>query len=230
MYIHSKKIVHRDIKGANMFLSADKRVVRVGDLNVSKIANNRMLHTQTGTPYYASPEVWMDKPYDSKSDIWSLGCMIYEMCALKPPFVGKSLDELNSDVQKYFNTYLRGKFARIPSKYSDDLNSLICWMLQVNPNMRPSCIELLDKMHETRPELQSPNYIESENYDHPVDEDHDHMLDTIKLPNDLKLLDKKLPRSNYGSKHIPINQMKSRNQSALIVQVHKSSEGQPNGA
>lgn len=99
-YIHSKKIVHRDIKGANIFLSADKRIVKVGDLNVSKIAKNKLLYTQTGTPYYASPEVWMDKPYDHKSDIWSLGCLLYEMCSLTPPFKGKSLDELNRKIQK----------------------------------------------------------------------------------------------------------------------------------
>lgn len=99
-YIHGKKIVHRDMKGANIFLSADKRLVRVGDLNVSKIAKNSLLYTQTGTPYYASPEVWKDQPYDHKSDIWSLGCLLYEVCSLKPPFLGKSMEELNNAVQK----------------------------------------------------------------------------------------------------------------------------------
>ncbi len=63
-------------QSANVFL--DKAgVAKLGDMNVSKIAKNGLLYTQTGTPYYASPEVWKDKPYDSKSDIWSLGCVIY---------------------------------------------------------------------------------------------------------------------------------------------------------
>lgn len=53
-----------------------------------------MLYTQTGTPYYASPEVWKDKPYNSKSDIWSLGCVLYEICALHPPFMGKDMSGL----------------------------------------------------------------------------------------------------------------------------------------
>ena len=98
-YLHARKIVHRDLKGANILLSADKRKVQVGDLNVSKIAKNSFLYTQTGTPYYASPEVWRDQPYDHKSDIWSLGCLVYEMAALKPPFLGKSMEDLNRSVQ-----------------------------------------------------------------------------------------------------------------------------------
>ena len=97
-YLHQKKIVHRDLKGANIFLSGDKKYIKVGDLNVSKIAKNSMLYTQTGTPYYASPEVWRDEPYDYKSDIWSLGCLIYEMASLKPPFTGRNMEELNKSV------------------------------------------------------------------------------------------------------------------------------------
>jgi len=53
-----------------------------------------MLFTQTGTPYYASPEVWKDKPYDNKSDIWSLGCVLYEMITLNPPFTASNMDLL----------------------------------------------------------------------------------------------------------------------------------------
>lgn len=80
------KVLHRDIKCANVFLAKDGTTPKMGDLNVSKVAKNALAYTQTGTPYYASPEVWRDQPYDAKSDIWSLGCVIYEACALKPPF------------------------------------------------------------------------------------------------------------------------------------------------
>jgi NIMA (never in mitosis gene a)-related kinase len=113
-YLHSKKIVHRDLKGANILLSADKRKVQVGDLNVSKIAKNSLLYTQTGTPYYASPEVWRDEPYDHKSDIWSLGCLIYEMAALKPPFLGKSMEELNASIQRSAASYPEASFLACP--------------------------------------------------------------------------------------------------------------------
>lgn len=64
------------IQSANVFLTKSG-IAKLGDMNVSKIAKNGLLYTQTGTPYYASPEVWKDKPYDSKSDIWSFGCVIY---------------------------------------------------------------------------------------------------------------------------------------------------------
>ena len=83
--LHSLKIMHRDLKSANVFLFKDGRA-KLGDLNVSKIAKAGLGYTQTGTPYYASPEVWMDKPYSNKSDVWSLGCVLYEAICLKPPF------------------------------------------------------------------------------------------------------------------------------------------------
>ena len=83
--LHDSGIVHRDLKCANVFLTAAGRI-KLGDLNVSKVVQTgRLMHTQTGTPYYACPEVWQDKPYDARSDLWSLGCILYELCALRPP-------------------------------------------------------------------------------------------------------------------------------------------------
>lgn len=98
-YLHDNKIMHRDLKCANIFLMKNG-TLKLGDLNVSKIVKMGMCSTQTGTPYYASPEVWGDKPYDYKSDIWSVGCIMYELCALKPPFRGQSLEQLFRNVTK----------------------------------------------------------------------------------------------------------------------------------
>ena len=86
-------IIHRDIKSANIFLYANN-VVKVGDLNVSKIIKGGLNYTQTGTPYYASPEVWRDQRYDAKSDIWSLGWVIYELMTHEPPFKASNMQEL----------------------------------------------------------------------------------------------------------------------------------------
>ncbi len=75
-------IMHWDLKSANIFLNQNM-TCKLGDMNVSKLANSKGLnYTQTGTPYYACPEVWRDEPYDVRSDVWSLGCIIYEMAAL----------------------------------------------------------------------------------------------------------------------------------------------------
>ena len=83
-------------------------------MNVSKIAKKGLLYTQTGPPYYASPEVWRDQPYDSKSDIWSLGCVLYESITLKPPFRAE-------DMAGLYKKVLKGQYPPMPPHYSSDL-------------------------------------------------------------------------------------------------------------
>ena len=128
--LHTRKIVHRDIKCANVFLTKDG-IVKLGDLNVSKIAKAGIMQTQTGTPYYASPEVWQDKPYDKSSDIWSLGAVLYEMIALNPPFTAK-------DMKGLYNRVIKGVYPKIPSTYSPDLSAMVGSLLKVDPKKRPS--------------------------------------------------------------------------------------------
>ena len=135
--LHDKKIMHRDIKSANIFLVKDKHQCKIGDMNVSKVIKEKVLRTQTGTPYYASPEVWRDEPYSYKSDLWSIGCVIYELCSLRPPFKGKNLDELYENVCK-------GNIERISQIYSDDLWKMIMMLLQVDVKKRVDCNEFLD--------------------------------------------------------------------------------------
>jgi NIMA (never in mitosis gene a)-related kinase len=133
--LHDKKILHRDMKSANVFLFECGQA-KLGDLNVSKLNKLGMLSTQTGTPYYAAPEVWRDQPYDHKSDIWSFGCVIYEMCALQPPFKA-------DDMAGLFKKVLRANYPQIPTHFSHDMRTLIKMLLQVSPQKRPTCDELL---------------------------------------------------------------------------------------
>ncbi|CAD8149971.1 unnamed protein product [Paramecium octaurelia] len=107
--LHHKKILHRDLKCANIFLYENGHV-ELGDFNVSKMAKNGLVYTQTGTPYYASPEVWQDKPYDHKADLRSLGCVVNEMCALKPNSYSHilQLDPLELKIwMVYINLFLK---------------------------------------------------------------------------------------------------------------------------
>lgn len=175
--LHSRNILHRDIKSANIFVTGEN-TVQLGDLNVSKVVDG-LAHTQTGTPYYASPEVWKDLPYDSKSDIWSVGCVIYEICALEPAFKSKDMKEL-------FAKVVKGRYADIPGVYSADLANVIKAMLQVKPSARPSCEKLLEM-----PIVRRNILIEDE-----VDSNGG-LLQTIRLLPSLRALKSKLPGPMY---------------------------------
>lgn len=179
--LHEKKIFHRDLKSANVFLCKDG-TAKIGDMNVSKIAKRGLLYTQTGTPYYASPEVWNDKPYDSKSDIWSLGCVIYEMASLKPPFRAEDMEGLYKRVTK-------GVFKKLPSHFSVDLNNFVKLMLRVNPNQRPSADKLL-KLPMITKRVNKICMVEPEVL-------NNDMLKTIRLPGNLHYLTDRLPKANY---------------------------------
>ena len=137
--LHQMGILHRDLKAANCFLAEDGSI-KIGDMNVSKVVRAEGgADTQIGTPYYMAPEIWKCKPYGEGVDIWALGCLIFELCSLRPPFLAQSLQELKSKV-------LAGRFPRIPRTYSqnsDDLQNVITKLLDLNPANRPSAVEIL---------------------------------------------------------------------------------------
>jgi NIMA (never in mitosis gene a)-related kinase 1/4/5 len=127
--LHSSKIIHRDIKPANIFFVDG--VAKLGDLNVSKVMEGKFAKTQTGTPYYTSPEIWNNKAYDYRCDIWSLGCVLYELCALRPPFMAKDFPGLSRKVTA-------GYYDPISSLYSKKLQSMIKKCLTVEQTKRPT--------------------------------------------------------------------------------------------
>ena len=184
--LHDLKILHRDLKSANIFLFSDGSA-KIGDCNVSKVVYKGLGYTQTGTPYYASPEVWNDKPYDTKSDIWSMGCVLYEMASLKPPFRAKNMEGLYKKV-------MEGKVIRIPTKFTNDLFRIIQILLQVKPEKRPTCGEILQNPIILRRIEFFKNYSGDD-----VSEDQA-LLKTIIFPKNLLVLPEKLPKPNYGSK------------------------------
>lgn len=136
-HCHDKNILHRDIKTQNIFI-CDDDTIKLGDFGISKILSTSTMFAQTqiGSPFSMSPEVCEDKPYNQKSDIWSLGCVLYEMCTLNHAFDAKNLCALILRI-------LRGKYPPIPDHYSDNLKDLISAMLQQKPENRPQISEIL---------------------------------------------------------------------------------------
>mmetsp|Transcript_9879 Transcript_9879/g.17373 ORF Transcript_9879/g.17373 Transcript_9879/m.17373 type:complete len:558 (+) Transcript_9879:404-2077(+) len=132
-----RPILHRDVKPCNIFLDRLGNV-KLGDFGLAKELGeqDQFATTNVGTPYYMSPELINEKRYNDKSDIWSIGCLIYEMAALRPPFEALNVVSLGRKISA-------GRFARIPSRYSQDLQGVIEDMLTLNPNRRPSVRELL---------------------------------------------------------------------------------------
>lgn len=181
--LHSLNILHRDMKSANVFLNLNG-TVKLGDMNVSKEAKNGLLYTQTGTPYYASPEVWQDKPYNTKSDIWSLGCVLYEVANLKPPFRA-------DDMQGLHDAVVKGCFAQVHSNFSKDIKYVIRKLLQSDPTKRPNCDQILNM-----PAVLRHMGEVNENFETNV------LLSAIKIGKDQKSLSDGLPRPNYTSRHM----------------------------
>ncbi len=137
LYLHNKKILHRDMKTMNVFLSKDFHV-RLGDLGVAKVLNQNtnFAHTMVGTPYYLSPELCQEKPYNEKSDVWSLGCVLYEMCALKHPFESRNQAALIMKI-------IQGKYDPLSTTYSRDMIDIVTQCLQKDYRKRPTVHDVL---------------------------------------------------------------------------------------
>jgi len=137
-YLHKKGIVHRNLKSKIILLN-NQRLVKISDFEASCSfdKNNNMITDQVGTPFYTAPEIWEEEPYNYKCDIWSIGCIIYEMASLTLPFKGDTINSLYENI-------MSKKIKPIPDFYSEDLKKIINYMLIYDPSKRPSTDLLLN--------------------------------------------------------------------------------------
>jgi len=138
-HIHDRRILHRDLKTQNIFMT-NTGEIKIGDFGIARVLQHTYdcAKTAIGTPYYLSPEICQEMPYNQKSDIWSMGCILYEMVTLRHAFDANSMKGLVLKI-------LRGSYPQIPSHYSDNLKGLIQDMLIKDPNKRPSIRKILEK-------------------------------------------------------------------------------------
>uniref|UniRef100_A0A452HJ07 non-specific serine/threonine protein kinase n=1 Tax=Gopherus agassizii TaxID=38772 RepID=A0A452HJ07_9SAUR len=139
-HVHDRKILHRDIKSQNIFLTKDG-TIQLGDFGIARVLNStvELARTCIGTPYYLSPEICRNKPYNNKSDIWALGCVLYEMCTLKHAFEAGNMKNLVLKI-------ISGSFTPVSLHYSYDLRNLLAQLFKRNPRDRPSVNSILEKI------------------------------------------------------------------------------------
>ena len=138
-YIHDKQIVHRDIKTKNIFVQ-NEHTLRIGDFGIAKIFNQaQTMNKIVGTPLYMAPECFkQSKKYNYKSDIWSLGCCVFEMCNLKHAFEGQFFPAVSVKISE-------GKRAPLNKRYSRELKELVDGMLDLKPRHRPTIANILER-------------------------------------------------------------------------------------
>ncbi|GAQ88392.1 NIMA-related kinase 2 [Klebsormidium nitens] len=144
-YLHKQRILHRDIKSENIFLhqplSGGPQIItaQLGDFGIARVldSSDALASTFVGTPYYMSPELFKGRPYNYKTDIWALGCVLYELLCLRQPFKAKNFPDLAAEVT-------RGLYPPIQSSYSAEIRNVVACMLTLDPQHRPLASELLE--------------------------------------------------------------------------------------
>jgi len=142
-YLHNKHVLHRDLKPSNLFLMGNGDL-RMGDFGISKVmaCTGAFCRTFVGTPYYLSPEQILEHPYSWPSDIWSMGCILYQMCALQVPFDAANISGLSKKI-------CGADVPPVPKEYSEHLREIAALMMSRDVDRRPSADAIIG-----RPEIQ----------------------------------------------------------------------------
>ncbi|KAG8345730.1 putative protein kinase [Trypanosoma vivax] len=137
-YVHKRKVLHRDVKSQNVFLTS-QNVLKLGDFGIARTLSGTYDQAKTfvGTPYYLSPELIMERPYDHRSDVWALGVIIYELMALKHPFNANSMRGLMQRILKL-------QYDPVPLLYTTELRNIVPRILTKDPAQRIKLSDLLE--------------------------------------------------------------------------------------
>ncbi|CAI2385415.1 unnamed protein product [Moneuplotes crassus] len=197
-YLHTRKILHRDLKTINLFLNQDM-TLKIGDLGVAKEMSETHTDTVVGTPYYLSPELCEERPYNNKSDIWSLGVILYELCTCRHPFDARTQGGL-------FLKIIKGNYEPIPKLYTKELAEIIDHCLQKNCKDRPTIQQILENQKVVDEAANLQIYIPTdEEIKQQVEEQRTDFLTTYKKSNGTGLkntLTKKTLRSTRKFNHV----------------------------
>ena len=136
-YLHSKNVIHRDLKTQNIFLTRHKSI-RIGDLGIARILNAKtdLASTFIGSPLYMSPELMQNIPYNTQSDMWALGCVLYEMLTLQPAFNARNMSALILKI-------LGGSIPPVSQSYSSNIRKMMRALLDKSPERRPTARTIL---------------------------------------------------------------------------------------
>ena len=136
-HVHDKNILHRDLKSQNVFLTKTN-LIKLGDFGISRVLSNSQskAHSVVGTPYYLAPELIRESPYSFSADIWSLGILLYEICALQPPFRAQNFVKLTKKI-------MVGQYPALPDSYSQELKDLVDKLLNQDQFQRGSINDVL---------------------------------------------------------------------------------------
>lgn len=196
-HMHERRIMHRDLKPANIFLTLDG-TVKVGDLGLSRelSENTYQAHSKVGTPLYMSPEVLRGDGYDFKSDIWSIGCLLYELAMLKSPFKSEGLN-----LYSLFQKISQGEYSPLPDRYSDELRQLTYAMISTNPEDRPEIADICREARAMRVKY-NEEYLKrkqsQQHQDEKDDDDKSHDADRVESARDRRVSDAKENKIEYS--------------------------------
>merc|ERR1719421_2862601 len=138
-HLHGQAVVHRDLKSSNIFLCERRRRVRIGDFGISRVLESTAFATScVGTPAYMSPELMRNEQYDYHVDMWALGCICYELCALHLPFTAKSLLDLVYQVVE-----ADPDWTLWDPSFSDEVRGVALRLLAKDVAGRPTASEVL---------------------------------------------------------------------------------------